>query len=250
MKLSPFFSSFAHFAHEAVDAGADGLVAVQPLLPTRPRPRHPGGRAPHRPVDVGRAAPAAALDRHPPPDAARPSRWPPRPASAPGWDVAKALAVGADVAMMTSAVLRQGPAAVTRIIGGLQHWLDEHDYESVGAAAGLDELRRHRRPDRLRAGQLPAGAPLVVGPHAVGAQPRAPAASRASSSGVAGGPGGDLRVGCVAAGEPAEPAHRAVEDVGVGAAVEHHVVGARAGPRRRSRGCGRRAHTGRRGRTR
>ena len=26
VKLSPFFSSFAHFAHQAVDAGADGLV--------------------------------------------------------------------------------------------------------------------------------------------------------------------------------------------------------------------------------
>ena len=51
----------------------------------------------------------AAVDRHPPPAAAGRRPSPPPPASRRGTDAAKAIAVGADVAMMTSAILRHGP---------------------------------------------------------------------------------------------------------------------------------------------
>ena len=57
------------------------------------------------------------------PLAAGPCRWPPARASRPGADVAKALLVGADVAMMTSALLRHGP---------------EHVAPGRGRAAGVD----------------------------------------------------------------------------------------------------------------
>ena len=53
-----------------------------------------------------------------------------------GHDVAKALAVGADVAMVTSAALREGPHAFRRILDGLARWLDEHEYASVGQLRG------------------------------------------------------------------------------------------------------------------
>ena len=53
-----------------------------------------------------------------------------------GTDAAKAIAVGADVAMMTSAVLRHGPEQIASTIAGLQGWLDEHDYESVDQLRG------------------------------------------------------------------------------------------------------------------
>jgi dihydroorotate dehydrogenase (fumarate) len=53
-----------------------------------------------------------------------------------GTDVVKALLVGADVAMMTSALLRHGPDYVTTVLSGLRSWLDEHEYESVKQLRG------------------------------------------------------------------------------------------------------------------
>ena len=49
------------------------------------------------------------------PRSARTSRSPPRRASTADGDVAKALLVGADVAMMTSALLRHGPEHVATV---------------------------------------------------------------------------------------------------------------------------------------
>ena len=47
-----------------------------------------------------------------------------------GTDVAKAVAVGADVAMMTSALLQFGAAHVRSVESELRSWLAEHDYSS------------------------------------------------------------------------------------------------------------------------
>jgi len=47
----------------------------------------------------------------------------------------KALLVGARVAMMTSALLRNGPGHVRRVLAGMRQWLDEHEYASI------DQLR-------------------------------------------------------------------------------------------------------------
>jgi dihydroorotate dehydrogenase (fumarate) len=134
VKLSPFFSSFANFAHRAVDAGADGLVLFNRFY------------QPDIELDTMEVVPRVDLSS--PVELRLPLRWiailrPMLPSVSlaatsgvgTGYDVAKALAVGADVAMVTSAVLREGPVAVARILAGLQRWLDEHDYESV------DELR-------------------------------------------------------------------------------------------------------------
>ncbi len=135
VKVSPFFSSFAHFAHEAVDAGADGLVVFNRFYQPD--------------IDLDTMEVVPRIDLSTSVELRLPLRWiailrPMLPTVSlaattgigTGWDAAKALAVGADVTMVTSAVLREGPAAVTRIIRGLQHWLDEHDYESVGQLRG------------------------------------------------------------------------------------------------------------------
>ena len=53
-----------------------------------------------------------------------------------GSDVVKALAVGADVAMMTSAILRSGPSHVKTVESELRSWLAEHDYTSVAELRG------------------------------------------------------------------------------------------------------------------
>ena len=53
-----------------------------------------------------------------------------------GEDAAKAIAVGADVAMTTSALLRHGPSRIASIVGGLHQWLDDHEYSSVAQLRG------------------------------------------------------------------------------------------------------------------
>ena len=53
-----------------------------------------------------------------------------------GRDVAKALLVGADVAMMTSAVLRHGPEHIAQVEAELLAWATEHEYESVAQLRG------------------------------------------------------------------------------------------------------------------
>jgi dihydroorotate dehydrogenase (fumarate) len=53
-----------------------------------------------------------------------------------GGDVAKALLVGADVAMTTSALLRNGPEHLATIEAELRAWMADHDYASVAELRG------------------------------------------------------------------------------------------------------------------
>jgi dihydroorotate dehydrogenase (fumarate) len=130
VKLSPYFSSTAHFARRLVHAGADGLVLFNRFYQPD--------------IDLDELAVVPRLELSSPWELRLPLRWiailrPLLPGVAlaatsgiaSGVDAAKALAVGADVAMMTSAILRHGPMHVTTVIDELQRWLDDHDYESV-----------------------------------------------------------------------------------------------------------------------
>jgi len=136
VKLSPYYSALAHFAVRLVDAGADGLVLFnrfyQPdldieSLEVAPRVELSSAaelRLPLRwlailqPVLGGRASLAATTGIHS------------------GADVAKALLVGADVAMMTSALLRHGPEHILAVEAELRAWMAEHDYDSVTQLRG------------------------------------------------------------------------------------------------------------------
>jgi len=135
VKLSPFFSAMAHFAREVVGAGADGLVLFNRFYQPD--------------VDLDALDVVPRLELSTAWELRLPLRWiailrPLLPSCslaatsgiAAGTDAAKAIAVGADVTMMTSAVLRRGPAAVTAAIAELQGWLDEHEYESVDQLRG------------------------------------------------------------------------------------------------------------------
>ena len=53
----------------------------------------------------------------------------------------KALAVGADVAMMTSALLRHGPGHVNTVITQLSEWLDDREYISSDQLRGSMSYR-------------------------------------------------------------------------------------------------------------
>ena len=51
-------------------------------------------------------------------------------------DVVKVLLAGADVAMLASALLQQGPEHLGRLEKGLLEWLTEREYESVAQMRG------------------------------------------------------------------------------------------------------------------
>jgi dihydroorotate dehydrogenase (fumarate) len=135
VKLSPYYSSFSNFATAAVQAGADGLVLFNRFY------------QPDLDLDTLDVVPSLELSHAW--ELRLPVRWiallRPRLGAAvslaatsgvhAGTDAVKALMVGADVVMMTSALLRHGPEHVATVENGLRAWLSEREYVSV------DELR-------------------------------------------------------------------------------------------------------------
>jgi dihydroorotate dehydrogenase (fumarate) len=53
-----------------------------------------------------------------------------------GTDAVKAVMVGADVAMLASAVLRDGPGKIADIESEMRTWLEENEYSSVTQLRG------------------------------------------------------------------------------------------------------------------
>jgi len=136
VKLSPFYSALAHFAAGAVAAGADGLVLFnrfyQPDLDLESLEVVPRLELSHAwelrlPVrwigilrpQLGSGVSLAATS-----------------GAQAGTDVVKALMVGADVVMMTSALLRHGPEHAASVESELRAWMADHEYESVGQLRG------------------------------------------------------------------------------------------------------------------
>jgi len=136
VKLSPFYSAFANFAAAAVDAGADGLVLFNRFY------------QPDLDLDAIEVVPRLELSQ--PSEMRLPVRWIAilRPQLDPdvslaattgahsGADVAKGLLVGADVVMMTSALLRHGPEHIVSVETELREWMAEHEYKSVAELRG------------------------------------------------------------------------------------------------------------------
>ncbi len=136
LKLSPFYSAMANFADRAVEAGADGLVLFNRFY------------QPDLDVDTLEIVPRLELSS--PWELRLPLRWiavlrPMLQGRASlaatsgvetGADVAKALLVGADVVMTTSALLRHGPEHVGAVEEELVTWMDDHEYVSVGQLRG------------------------------------------------------------------------------------------------------------------
>jgi dihydroorotate dehydrogenase (fumarate) len=135
LKLSPFYSAMANFAVRAVAAGADGLVLFNRFY------------QPDLDIDTLDIVPRLELSV--PWELRLPLRWIAilRPllegaslaatsGIETGADVAKALLVGADVAMTTSAVLRHGPEHVQAVEDQLLMWMRDHEYESVAQLRG------------------------------------------------------------------------------------------------------------------
>jgi dihydroorotate dehydrogenase (fumarate) len=143
VKLSPYFSSLANMAGQLAEAGASGLVLFnrfyQPDLdietmevrPTLELSSSTELRLPlrwiailHRRFGISLAASTGIHS---------------------ATDVVKVLLAGADVAMMTSALLRHGPDHLRLLESGLRDWMDRHHYETVDQLRGL--LSQRSIPD-------------------------------------------------------------------------------------------------------
>ena len=136
VKLSPYYSALANFAGRAIGCGADGLVLFNRFYQPD--------------LDLETLDVVARVELSRPSELRLPLRWIAilRPqlgrtvslaASSgvhAGTDVVKELIVGADVAMMTSALLRHGPGHVRVVEAELRAWMTDHEYESVAQLRG------------------------------------------------------------------------------------------------------------------
>ena len=135
VKVSSHFTAFSNFARRLVSAGADALVLFSGLYGT------------DIDLDAKRVTPSVPLTTS---DRVRlPMRWIGiLDAQLPGtqfaatsglhtWqDLAKLLLVGADVACTTSAVVKQGPSAISSMLNGLRTWMSDNEYVSVDQLRG------------------------------------------------------------------------------------------------------------------
>lgn len=135
VKVSPFYTSFAHFAARAVEAGADGLVVfnrfygpdidlqARTVTPTVSLSTSAALRLPLR---------WAGILRGHLPDTSLALTSGVHTAA----DVLKALLVGADVACTTAEVMAHGPGRVSELLTDLRSWMTEHEYDSVRQLRG------------------------------------------------------------------------------------------------------------------
>ena len=134
IKLSPFFSSMANMATRIDRAGANGLVLFNRFY------------QPDINLDDIEVVPNVVLST---PHAMRlPLRWiailygqvKASLAATSGIhtadDVLKMLMAGADVTMMCSALLKNGPQHISHVLNDLERWMSEHEYVSVDQMKG------------------------------------------------------------------------------------------------------------------
>ncbi len=134
MKLSPFFSSFANIAHRLDQAGADGLVLFnrfyQPDIDLESLEVKPGVtlstsfamRLPMRWIAILRGKIKASLAATSGIHTAE--------------DVVKMIMSGADVTMMCSSLLKNGPQHLASVLKELDRWMIEHEYISIQQMKG------------------------------------------------------------------------------------------------------------------
>ena len=134
VKIGPFFTALAHTAVRLVAAGADGLVLFNRFL------------QPDIDLETMSVVDRMALSSRE--ELRLPLRWvailrgrvPISLALTSGVheaeDVVKALLAGADVAMTASALIRHGPEKVAELLAGVERWVEEHEYASVGQLRG------------------------------------------------------------------------------------------------------------------
>jgi dihydroorotate dehydrogenase (fumarate) len=145
VKLSPYYSALPNLARRIAEEGADGLVLFNRFYQPD--------------IDLDTLGVSATVSLSHPSEVRLPLRWigilrPLLPQTSlaassgvhTGDEVVKVLLAGADVAMMTSALLRQGPEHVAEVEAQLVTWMVEHEYTSVRQMRGSVSYRT--APDR------------------------------------------------------------------------------------------------------
>jgi dihydroorotate dehydrogenase (fumarate) len=136
VKLSPYYSALANFASAVVEVGAKGLVLVNRFYQPD--------------IDANSREVVTSIELSQPWELRLPLSWTAilRPhlggrASLAlssgvqnGIDAAKALLAGADVVMMTSAVLRHGPDYFGDVERELVQWMDDNEYATIAQPRG------------------------------------------------------------------------------------------------------------------
>ena len=147
VKLGQNFTALPHFAHQLMEAGADGLVLFNRYL------------EPDIDLQSLQVVPQLVLsNRH---ELRAPLRWiailrdqlPISLAATSGVhfaeDVIKLLLAGADVVMMTSALLKHGMSYVSELTEQLRDWLDVNEYKSVEQLKGSMSRENCPNPNEL-----------------------------------------------------------------------------------------------------
>jgi len=148
VKLSPFFTAIPYLARRLDEAGADALVLFNRFY------------QPEFDLEALDVVPAITLSH--PQDLLLRLHW---VAILYGQvranlaitggvhragDVLKSMMAGASVAMMTSALLRDGIAHVRVVLEQITQWMDEHEYESIHQMVGSMSYRSVPNPSALQ----------------------------------------------------------------------------------------------------
>ena len=147
VKIGPYFSSLPHLASRLVEAGAGGFVLfnrylepdvdletlefIPELFLSRPEELRLSLRWIAILRDQLTASLAATSGIHEP------------------TDVIKAILVGADITMLASSLLKNGPNHLKHLESDLTDWLEQHDYESVEQMKGSMSKQRSANPEGL-----------------------------------------------------------------------------------------------------
>jgi len=143
VKLHPFFSSVAAIARRLAESGVQGLVLFNRFYQPD--------------VDLEKLEVVPSLELSAPYEGRLAARWiailsgrigvdlAATTGIQSGLDVAKMLAVGAQVAMLASTLLRHGPSRMRQIEAELAQWLDDHEYASLAQLRG--SMAQRRCPD-------------------------------------------------------------------------------------------------------
>ena len=144
VKLSPYFTSLANFAHRLMLAGADGVVLFNRFYQPD--------------LNLETLGVFPRLDLSTTGEVRLPLRWigilrPQLPTMSlalttgahRGFELAKGILVGADVVMTASELLRNGPGRAAGMLDELSTWMLENEYESVEQMRG--SVAQHLAPD-------------------------------------------------------------------------------------------------------
>jgi len=144
-KISPYYSSVSAFIKSLESAGSSGVVLFNRFYQPD--------------LDLETMDMSMRLSLSTPEEVRLPLRWisimrPQLTASIAastgihhGQDAAKVILAGADVAMTTSALIRNGVEHVATINAELREWMDDHGHESVAAMRGLASMAHADDPE-------------------------------------------------------------------------------------------------------